>query len=97
MKCQNNLLRKILIVRFLHIELWIREKYFIEQDALEKTAKRVYDKVKECYIKGMGMSQRPCSIDAIYMGKDKKIYFSDVFTYTESEFERFILHMLEKE
>lgn len=43
------------------------------------------------------MSQRPCSIDAIYMGKDKKIYFSDVFTYTESEFERFILHMLEKE
>lgn len=34
-----------------------------------------FDKVKESYIKDMGLSCTPCSNDALYIGKDEKIYF----------------------
>lgn len=34
-----------------------------------------FDKVKECYIKGMKLSYTPCSIDALYIGKDGQLYF----------------------
>ena len=34
-----------------------------------------FDKVKDSYIKDMGLSYRPCSTDALYFGKDDKIYF----------------------
>lgn len=34
-----------------------------------------FDNVKGNYIKGMNLSNTPCSNDALYIGKDKKIYF----------------------
>ncbi len=34
-----------------------------------------FDKVKECYIREMNLSNTPCSNDALYIGKDKKIFF----------------------
>lgn len=34
-----------------------------------------FDKVKGNYIKGMNLSNTPCSNDALYLGEDKKFYF----------------------
>lgn len=34
-----------------------------------------FDKVKDCYIKDMFLSNTPCSNDALYIGKDNKIFF----------------------
>lgn len=34
-----------------------------------------YDKVKGDYIKGMSLSNAPCSNDALYIGEDKKLFF----------------------
>lgn len=34
-----------------------------------------FDKVKECYIKDLFLSNTPCSNDALYIGKDDKIFF----------------------
>ncbi|MBD5524271.1 MAG: hypothetical protein HDR04_07610 [Lachnospiraceae bacterium] len=34
-----------------------------------------FDKVKEAYIKNMGLSSTPCSNDALYIGDNEKIYF----------------------
>ena len=34
-----------------------------------------FDKVKDCYIKDMALSNTPCSNDALYIGKDDKIFF----------------------
>lgn len=34
-----------------------------------------FDKVKESYIREMNLSNIPCSNDALYIGKDKKLFF----------------------
>ena len=34
-----------------------------------------FDKVKEDYVRGMNLSKMPCSNDALYIDKDKKIFF----------------------
>lgn len=34
-----------------------------------------FDKVKEDYVRGMKLSKMPCSNDALYIDKDKKIFF----------------------
>ncbi len=34
-----------------------------------------FDKVKDCYIKDMSLSSIPCSNDALYIGKNNKIFF----------------------
>ena len=34
-----------------------------------------FDKVKNWYIKDMFLSSTPCSNDALYIGKDNKIFF----------------------
>lgn len=34
-----------------------------------------FDKVKESYIKGMKLSETPCSNDALYIGKDNELFF----------------------
>lgn len=34
-----------------------------------------FDKVKDCYIKNLALSNTPCSNDALYFGKDNKIFF----------------------
>lgn len=34
-----------------------------------------FDKVKESYIRGMNLSDTPCSNDALYIGKDEKLFF----------------------
>lgn len=34
-----------------------------------------FDKVKDCYIKEMFLSNTPCSNDALYIGKDNKLFF----------------------
>ena len=33
------------------------------------------DKVKDCYIKDMSLTGKPCSNDALYIGKNSKIFF----------------------
>ena len=34
-----------------------------------------FDKVKESYIKEMNLSDTPCSSDALYIGKEEKLFF----------------------
>lgn len=34
-----------------------------------------FDKVKESYIRNMSLSSTPCSSDALYIGKDEKLFF----------------------
>ncbi len=34
-----------------------------------------FDKVKDCYIKDMSLTGKPCSNDALYIGKNSKIFF----------------------
>lgn len=34
-----------------------------------------FDKVKDGYIKNLALSNTPCSNDALYFGKDNKIFF----------------------
>lgn len=34
-----------------------------------------FDKVKNCYVKDMSLSSIPCSNDALYIGKNNKIFF----------------------
>lgn len=34
-----------------------------------------FDKVKESYIRKMNLTNTPCSNDALYIGKDKRIFF----------------------
>lgn len=34
-----------------------------------------FDKVKDCYIRDMFLSNTPCSNDALYIGKNNKIFF----------------------
>ena len=34
-----------------------------------------FEKVKDCYIKDMSLTGKPCSNDALYIGKNSKIFF----------------------